>query len=258
MSIKYSSEHEDFRIELYKQYISTFKKYISIENAKSIQSENKVFRKRYIPLLKDFNNDAAIIDLGCGSGNILQSLKDAGFVNLFGIDISEQQIEKVLSKRINARKISIFDFIETNKNKFDIIFALDFVEHFQKKELLKLFSGIYNMMSDNSILIIRTPNGDGLFPNQRIYGDLTHLTIFSQNSLIQILRIVDFTEIKFYGTGPVSKNIIGFIRLILWKLITVIVKVIRLVETGNYETILTQEFICVARKKKSVFSSRSF
>lgn len=240
-------------MELYEQYISTFKKYIHNEDAKSIQSENKVFKKRYLPLLRDFNKNAAIIDLGCGEGNFLQSLKDAGFVNLFGIDISEQQIEKVSSKMVNARKINIFDFIETNKNKYDIIFALDFVEHFQKKELLKLFSGIYNMMSDNSILIIRTPNGEGLFPNRIIYGDLTHLTVFSQNSLIQILRIVDFTEIKFYETGPVSKNIIGFIRLVLWKLITAIVKVIRLVETGNYENILTQEFICVARKKRNVF-----
>lgn len=249
MSINHSTEHEDFRIELYKQYISTFKKFISTENAKSSQSNKKVLKKRYIPLLKDFDKDAAIIDLGCGAGNFLQSLKDEGFVNLFGIDISEQQIEKALSKMVNARKINVFDFIETNKKKFNIIFALDFVEHFQKKELLKLFSGIYDMMSEDGVLIIHTPNGEGLFPNQRIYGDLTHLTIFTQNSLVQILRIVNFTEIKFYETGPVSKNIIGFIRLILWKLITAIVKAIRLVETGSYEDILTQEFICVAQKK---------
>ena len=105
------------------------------------------------------------------------------------------------------------------------------------------------MMSEDGVLIIHTPNGEGLFPNQRIYGDLTHLTIFTQNSLSQILRIVNFTEIDFYETGPVSKNIIGFIRLILWKLIKAMVKTIRLIETGSYEDILTQEFICVARKK---------
>ena len=138
MSIKHSPEHEDFRIELYKKYISTFKEFISIENAKSIHSNKKVFKKRYMPLLKEFNKDAAIIDLGCGAGTFLQSLKDEGFVNLFGIDISEQQIEKALSKMLKAKKINIFNFIETNKNKFDIIFALDFVEHFQKERIIEI------------------------------------------------------------------------------------------------------------------------
>lgn len=37
--------------------------------------------------------DAAILDLGCGYGRVLQELKGCGFLNLAGVDFSEKMIE---------------------------------------------------------------------------------------------------------------------------------------------------------------------
>lgn len=240
---------DDIRQELYKNYVSGFKKFISRYDIKSIESNRQVFKRRYLPLIKNFPTNTSIIEFGCGPGYFLQFLNDSGFKNTFGIDVSEQQVEQAKSKNINASVMDIFDFIRTNKEKFDVIFALDLIEHFKKEELLELFSGFYNTLNNNGLVIMRTPNGEGLFPNQRIYGDLTHFTIFTPNSLLQILEMTNFSEIKFYETGPVPKNIIGYIRLILWKLIKVVIKAVRIIETGGAENILTQDLICVARKK---------
>jgi len=240
---------EDIREELYKKYVSGFKIFISSYDIKSIESDRKVFKRRYLPLIKNFPRNAGIIEFGCGPGYFLQFLNDNGFSNTFGIDISEQQVEQAKSKNVNAEVTDIFEFIRTNKKKFDVIFALDFIEHFNKEELLKLFTGFYDTLSKNGIIIMRTPNGEGLFPNQRIYGDLTHYTIFTANSLLQILRITNFSDIEFFETGPVSKNVIGLIRVVLWKLIKLAVYIVRIIETGSKENILTQDFIGVARKK---------
>ncbi|MDP2364621.1 MAG: hypothetical protein Q8M94_12735, partial [Ignavibacteria bacterium] len=127
---------------------------------------------------------------------------------------------------------------------------MDVVEHFYKDELFDFFSGMNNILNENGVLIIHTPNGDGLFPNHIIYGDLTHLTIFNSNSLIQILRLTGFTDIDFYETGPTTKNFFGFVRLMLWKTIKVFIKSIRIIETGGAEKIITQDFICKAKKIK--------
>lgn len=241
--------NNDFRTDLYQRYVSTFKNFIENENSTSIKSVFEICKRRYLPFLSDFpKEDIRILELGCGSGYFLQFLQKEGFRNIFGIDISEQQIERAKAKGLNADVTDIFEFFKTNKKEYDAIFALDFIEHFYKQELLELFTGINKIMRRNGILILHTPNGQGLFPGRNISGDLTHLTIFNPNSLTQILRITGFDDIRFYETGPVPKNIVGIVRLILWKIVKVIIKTIRIIETGGKEDILTQDFICTARK----------
>ena len=140
------------------------------------------------------------------------------------------------------------NFFKESRIKFKIIFAFDFIEHFYKSELLTLFEGIFNSLEDGGLFIFHTPNGQSILSPNLIYGDLTHLTIFTPNSALQILRVVGFNKISFIEAGPVHKNINGFIRLILWKVIKFGHNVIRLVETGSTEKILTQNFIGVAQK----------
>ena len=236
---------EDFRIEFYNKYFSTFKIFIN----EDLKSEYAYFKRKYLPLIKIHDKNVAIIDIGCGSGRILKYLKLSGFQNLYGIDISEEQIRLTREKGFTADVFNVFDFLETSKKKFDIIFALDIIEHFHKYELIKLFSGFFNLLNKNGFLIIHTPNGEGVFSQHAIYGDLTHLTIFNPNSLNQILQITGFKKNKFFETGPVPKNIKGFFRFILWNMFKLIIKSIRIVETGGTEKILTQDFICLAQKE---------
>jgi len=246
------NQTKDFRLELYSKYISTFKKFTGDEDSLNIKSEYELFRERYLSLIKEFPKNTAIIDLGCGTGYMLQFLKREGFQNLNGIDISEQQVNKARNKGLNADVSNIFDFFNVNKKKFDIVFALDVVEHFYKHELLEFFTGINCLLNENGIIIIHTPNGEGLFPQHIIYGDLTHLTIFNPNSLGQILRLTGFNKIEYYETGPTSKNFNGLIRLMLWKIIKLVVKSVRIIETGGSEKIITQDFICIAHKDKEL------
>lgn len=240
--------YQDFRSDLYKKYVSTFKQFIGDIDTSNIKSDYEMYRRRYIPLLKNFSRESAILELGCGPGYHLQFLKQSGFNNLFGVDISEQQIEIARKKGLNVEVQNVFEFFKINTKKYDVVFALDFVEHFHKNELLDLFSSINAILNENGIFIIHTPNGDGLFSQNHIFGDLTHLTIFNTNSLLQILRLTGFNKINFYETGPAPKNLVGVIRFILWKIIRSLVNAARIIETGNKAQILTQDFICSARK----------
>ncbi len=238
----------DFRTNFYDWYDSNFKKFVGNEDTSNIISDYRTYRKRYLHLLKSYNKDSKIIELGCGSGYFLQFLKQEGFNNIYGIDISEQQIKKAKLKGLNVEVKNVFEFFKEDR-KYDIVFALDFIEHFEKNELPDLFEGINKIMNKNGIIIIRTPNGQGIAPQKYIYGDLTHLTIFNPNSLFQILKLMGFDEINFYETCPVSVNLTGFIRAVLWKLIKVVFNSIRIIESGDWDKILTQNLICTARKK---------
>ena len=238
----------DYRKKLYEKYNLSYKIYLSDFNSKSIISMWKSYDYMYLPLISSYPKDTAILDLGCGRGYMLEYLKNHNYNNLKGIDISEEQIEFAHKKGFDVKVSDAIEYLENNVSKFKLIFALDFVEHFYKEELFPLFEGIFSSLEEGGSLIMHTPNGQAIISPKMIYGDLTHLTIFTPASAQQILRIVGFKDIECYEPEPVPKNIKGIIRLILWKIIKLSFNLIRLVEIGTTEKILTQNFIVSAKK----------
>ena len=110
--------------------------------------------------------------------------------------------------------------------------ALDFVEHFGKAEQIPLFEAINAALRSGGRLILETPTGRAVC-SQVIYGDLTHLTIFSEGSLSQLLKLTGFERMEFYETGPAPKDLKGRVRGILWRIIKLIAnKYARIIESG--------------------------
>ena len=238
----------DFRKEFYDKYNSTFKIHQSDFDAKSIRILWKEYDFKYLPIILAYEKDIAILELGCGRGFLLEYLNNLGYKNLKGIDISEEQIKISQEKGFDVKVANAIEYLEKNNSKFKMIFALDFVEHFFKEELIPLFEAIFNNLDEGGTLIIHTPNGQAIISPRMVYGDLTHLTIFTPDSAMQILRLVGFDKIQFYEAKPELKNVKGFVRLILWKIIKLFFNFIRLVETGSMERILTQNFVITAKK----------
>ena len=243
-----NNKGEDFRTKFYQNYVSNYKKLTSAKSDKDKESDYEIYKRRYLPLLREYSKDCKIIEVGCGNGYLMQFFREEGFTNIYGIDISEEQITEAVGKGLNAEVKNIFEFFKTNKEKFDIILALDFVEHFSKDELPALFSGLNDLLNKDGSLIIHTPNGEGFFPGRIIYGDLTHLTIFNPTSLLQILLTTGFKEVRYYEVTPIAKNIKGAVRLVLWKIIRFIIRNSKIIETGSVGKILTQSFVCSAKK----------
>jgi len=238
----------DFRRELYNKYNSAFKVHISDFDKKSIMQMWKWFDHKYLPLIHSFPKDTPILELGCGRGYLLEYLRNKGFNNLKGVDISEEQIKISKEKSLDVEVADALKYLINNQKAYKIIFALDFIEHFSKEELIPLVEGIFKNLDENGIFIFHTPNGQAIISPKIIYGDLTHLTILTPNSAQQILRAVGFKEINFLEAGPVNKNIRGFLRLIFWKIFKLLHNLVRLADTGSTERILTENFITVAKK----------
>ncbi|MFN3872707.1 MAG: class I SAM-dependent DNA methyltransferase [Ignavibacterium sp.] len=233
---------------LYEHYQSGFNSKITRVDKKVLTSLFQHYDVKILPFLKSLNKHSNILELGCGPGYLLDYLKLKGFVNLKGIDISSEQIEIAISKGHNVVVEDLFDYLKKSSDKFDAIFAFDLIEHFTKDELLKLTDIVYNSLNKGGLFFIRTPNGQGIFSGQIIYGDLTHQTIFNPNSLIQLLSNAGFQQVKFFENAPVSKNLIGFIRLLLWKLLRFLLNFLKMIESGGKQDIWTHDFYCIAEK----------
>jgi 2-polyprenyl-3-methyl-5-hydroxy-6-metoxy-1,4-benzoquinol methylase len=239
---------QDFRKELFDRYNSTFKIHISNFDQSSINKMWNDYDYKYYPLISSYSKESPILELGCGRGYMLEYLKKLGFTNLKGIDISEEQVKISAAKGFNVEVADALNFINFSRKKYKIILGLDFIEHFKKEELLVLSRKIFDCLEEGGIFLFHTPNGQTILSADMIYGDLTHLTILTPNSAQQLFRAAGFSDISFFESGPVPKNLFGVVRSILWKLIKLAYNCIRLVESGNTQKILSQNFIAVAKK----------
>lgn len=72
---------------------------------------------------------AAILEVGCSAGPLLLQLRQAGFTNLTGIDVSETAI--ALGQRRGLQNISVMDGTKLSfpEAAFDLVIASDVLEH---------------------------------------------------------------------------------------------------------------------------------
>ena len=236
----------DFRTTLYERYVSDFKG----RGRQPGESSSAWRAHTYGPLFEDLDSKSAILELGCGSGQMLQFLRTRGFRSVRGIDISQEQVQLATDAGCNAEMADGLAYLHDRRRTFDAIVALDFVEHFHKDELIELANGLFHALKPGAKLILQTPNGEGLFARQIIFGDMTHLTIFTPNSLRQLLQRAGFDDFRFYETGPIPKGPIGLARTVLWKGLRGLANAVRRIETGKSQSIWTENMICVCQRPR--------
>lgn len=232
----------------YSSYHSNFNSLISTADEKILKSLFIHYDYKILPYIEKFDKSVNILELGCGPGFLLEYLKQKGFNNTLGIDISAEQIEIAKSAGHKVIQADVLEFLRNDKNTYDLVFAFDFIEHFTKDELIELVTLIFSVLKVGGLFVIRTPNGQGIFAGTVIYGDLTHQTIFTSNSFTQLMMQAGFKKVECFENGPISKDLKGFIRKGIWSFFKFILNIFRVSEIGGKIKILTQDFYGISFK----------
>lgn len=133
-----------------------------------------------------------ILDVGCGHGWLLSSLNKKW--KKYGLDVSE------FASR-NAKKyakIYTGDLNDIKEKNFDFITALHVIEHHIKPE--KFIVKLRKILKKNGTLILETPDFDSAAARRygnkfRLLHDQSHISLFSQDSLIRFVRYYGFKVI---------------------------------------------------------------
>ncbi len=243
-----SASTGDWRRGLYDRYVSAFKAADGVESESARRSRHRWCDHKYLPLLAGLDSAARIADIGCGAGGTLDYLRRRGFTRLSGVDISAEQVSLARERGFDVLEGSAVDFLAAAPDSWDLLIALDFIEHFERSELPRLVQAFHRALVPGGRLMLQTPNGSGLFPNQVVHGDLTHMTIFSPGSLAQLLRIGGFEDFVFAETGPAPTSLANRLRCVAWQAIRAAANGIRRIETGKRQDLWTENLICVCRR----------
>jgi 2-polyprenyl-3-methyl-5-hydroxy-6-metoxy-1,4-benzoquinol methylase len=158
----------------------------------------------YLGLLSPYlpkNHDVSVLDIGCGMGFTIMAFQDWGYSSIQGIDIDPAQIQSCLNKKLDVKLIdNTIDFLSQNKNRYDLITALDVLEHIPHDSQLEFIASCYNALKINGRLICTVPNANSSFAARWRYIDWTHHLSFTEHSLDFVLYNGGFNKILISET----------------------------------------------------------
>jgi len=241
----------DYRDRIYEKYATGFQdspEQVDVVAAARWRKACGYYLRGWLPDIKQVQ----IIDVACGSGNLLRFFAENGYRHIRGVDISPEQVS--LARRIVPEVFEgdAIEFLEAHREEYDLITGLDIVEHFHKPEVLRFLDACHAALRPGGRLILQTPNADSPWGTAHRYNDFTHEVGFSPNVLFRLLRLAGFAEIESRETGPIpfGYTMASTLRYLVWQAIRVVLKTWNIAETGDAGSgVFTRVFLISGIKK---------
>ncbi|MGH3823660.1 MAG: class I SAM-dependent methyltransferase [Pseudonocardiaceae bacterium] len=171
---------------------------------------------RYGCLAPDRSVEPRILEIGCGSGHLLDSLAALGFRSLRGVDIAPAAVRSA-RKRLAARGLgdcvsygTARDVIDAGgAGQYDLLLLCDVLEHLPPDHIDSFLTDVNSLLSKEGVLVVVTPNAmTGPHDLTRHFLPLSkgpvglHLHEYSLRQLANVLSAAGFGD--FRGIGPLS------------------------------------------------------
>lgn len=143
-----------------------------------------------------------ILDVGCGTGEILKSIKERySFVQLYGLDISEEMLKQANDKLKGTATLILGDAenITLETNSFDLLLCTDSFHHYPNPQ--QSISEFYRVLKHGKFLLIADYWKP--FPIRQImnlfisYSNERDVKIYSKKEIIEFLKQGGFQEIIY-------------------------------------------------------------
>jgi len=126
----------------------------------------------YVPY---FNGCKEVLDIGCGRGEFLELMREAG-VQARGIDLSRESVDLCRSKRLQAEVADLFPYLDGLADaSLDGIFSAQVIEHLPPARLPEMIRLAAQKLRRGGVIAIETPNPEclAIFATH-FYLDPTH------------------------------------------------------------------------------------
>jgi 2-polyprenyl-3-methyl-5-hydroxy-6-metoxy-1,4-benzoquinol methylase len=153
---------------------------------------------------QDFNIKPKALEFGCGVGACLDVLKSKGY-QVKGLELNNDLVEQIRSRDIDIVSIDALTF--STSEKFDLILAMDFIEHIPSPHIL--IEKAHSMLNTGGRLIIGTPNHSALIltfakvlfffgvkaPLNEIFAT-NHIQFFCKESLNKTIASYNWSSVQ--------------------------------------------------------------
>jgi len=162
-----------------------------------MSSHHQRILKPHLPL----SPDSAVLDVGCGMGFALESLRQLGYRHLEGFDTDNNQV--ALAQKAGLPVVwaeNPLSFLAERAGSKDLILCLDVLEHVPKTGQLAFASAIRQALKPGGRLILTVPNANNALASRWRYNDWTHETSFTEHSIDFLLFNSGFSKISVFAS----------------------------------------------------------
>lgn len=190
-----------------------------------------------------------VVDIGCGSGELVRLLLADGY-DAEGVDVSPEQVSLAHSAGLCQVKQGDYrDVLGKRVGQLAAVTATDLLEHLAKYEVLDTMDLVAAALLPGGVFVARVPNSVSPFGGHIRYGDFTHESSFTARSVRQLTAAAGFGSVTVMSCPPLAHGFLSALRVMVWKGISACYKVVLAAETGvTSGHIVTQNLAFVACK----------
>ncbi|MGZ8693873.1 MAG: class I SAM-dependent methyltransferase [Gaiellaceae bacterium] len=145
-------------------------------------------RRRQQPYVDDFRDAAPVLDVGCGRGEFLTLLRDAG-IEARGVDADADMAAFCRGEGLDVEHGDALAYLEaTGEASLGGIFAAHVVEHMPPPVIVRFLELAASRLRPGGVLILETPNPVSLVALKHYFADLSHVQPLVPETLAFLVR----------------------------------------------------------------------
>ena len=159
--------------------------------------------RRYLPYLAGLPADRPVLDLGCGRGEALALLAEAG-VPARGVDSSAQMVARCCDRGLEAEEGDLFAVLAAaEEGSLGAVVSFHVVEHLPPAALDRLVRLAGRALAPGGVLALETPNPLSLVVSGRSFWlDPTHVRPVHPEALRLLYELAGFERIELLELRP--------------------------------------------------------
>jgi 2-polyprenyl-3-methyl-5-hydroxy-6-metoxy-1,4-benzoquinol methylase len=160
----------------------------------------------YLPLLRQRSR---VVDLGCGRGEMLDLLKEAG-VAAVGVDADTDMVRYCRSKGHVVEQRDVVEFLrEQAPHSIEAFFSAQVIEHLPFEVFKEFLALCRSRLSAGGVLIAETVNPHSLEAFKTFHTDLTHQRPIFPEVALTLCQLAGFEEARIMfplGSGELEAD----------------------------------------------------
>lgn|GEM_PF-878268 len=191
------NDSEDISSELFQTYARHYASMEERGNGERLPADLERLKRDRLPRwIDEVPRDARILDAGCAEGHLLEALRRVGYSRLTGVDLSRELLASARRRLPGTVELIEADLRlwlkQAADNTYDLIFFHDVLEHLPRQHTIEVLREFHRILAPGGRLRIRVPNMSCLIAANCMAIDFTHVTHFTEFSLLQVLEAAGF------------------------------------------------------------------
>jgi O-antigen chain-terminating methyltransferase len=168
-----------------------------------MRGSTESIRERQRLYVDDFREAAPVLDLGCGRGEFLALLREAGIEGR-GVDLDPDMVAYARGEGLEVEQADAVAYLQDLEHgSLGGIFAAQFVEHLPAPTLVRLLELAAAKLRSGGLLVAETINPLSPLALRNYYADLTHSQPLVPDTLELLARQAGFGNVELrYLNAP--------------------------------------------------------